>query len=96
MKRSSIFLLILIFLIPLASVSAATLENKDLQSHQLEIRSVGQFYVYTIPEQARVSGICEYGCEMVLLSTGQTIRFSPNDIIVIEHGTMQVMTGDSQ
>jgi hypothetical protein len=94
MKRSPFFLLIPVFLFPV-SVLAATLQNTDSQSYELQIQERGRPYGdrYRIIENAQVE-ICFYGCRMTLLSTGQTVTVNPKDTVVIDSGVMSVTSGD--
>jgi hypothetical protein len=79
MKQSVILLMILTIAGPL-SAFAATLQNRDSQAYQ-------------VIENAQVD-ICFNGCEMTLLSTGQTVRVNPNDAVVIDNGVMNVTSGN--
>ena len=94
MKQSVIFLMILTLAGPFA-VSAATLQNTDSQAYDLQIQESGRPYgsQYQVIENAQVD-ICFNGCEMTLLSTGQTVRVNPNDSVVIDNGVMNVTSGN--
>jgi hypothetical protein len=35
-----------------------------------------------------------FGCEMTMLSAGQTVQVSPKDTVVIDSGVMSVTAGD--
>lgn len=72
-------------------MQAGTLENWDLDGYRyqtfgpLGVRlSSGVIY----PE-SDVYGICDAGCELRLVATGQTITMKPDDHIVINHGVMK-------
>jgi hypothetical protein len=95
MKKSLFFLLMLALLMPCVACLAATLQNTDSQSYELQILEAGRPYSsqYRIIENAQVD-ICFNGCEMTLLSTGQTMRVNPKDSIVIDNGVMNVTPGD--
>ena len=73
----------------------ATLQNTDSQSYNLQILEIGRPYPsqYTIIENAQVE-TCFSGCEMTLLSTGQTVRDGPKDAVVIDNGVMNVTSGN--
>jgi hypothetical protein len=90
MKQTVIFLMILTLGGPLA-VFAATLQNTDSQEYELQIQESGRPYgsQYRMIEHAKVD-ICFNGCEMTLLSTGQTVRINPNDAVVISNRIMNV------
>ena len=90
MRQSVIFLMILTLASPLA-VFAATLQNTDSQEYELQIHEVGWPYgnQYRIIAHAKVT-ICYQGCEMTLISTGQTLKVNPNDSVVINYGVMNV------
>lgn len=74
---------------------AATLQNTDSQSYDLQIVEIGRSFGsrYTIIENAQVE-ICFSGCVMTMVSTGQTVRVNPNDTVVIDSGVMSVTTGN--
>ena len=95
MKKSLFFLLMLALLIPCVAGLAATLQNTDSQSYELQILEAGRPYssLYRIIENAQVE-ICFYGCEMTLLSTGQTVRVDPKDSVVIDNGSLNVTSGN--
>jgi hypothetical protein len=93
MKKNLFWIWIAVFLVPGAAL-AATLQNTDQQSYQLAIRPFdGPSSYYTIIENAQVE-ICFNGCEMTLLSTGQTVRVNSKDAVVIDSGVMSVTSGD--
>jgi len=94
MKQSVILLMILTIAGPL-SAFAATLQNTDSQAYNLQIQEFGRPYSsqYQVIENAQVD-ICFNGCEMTLLSTGQTVRVNPNDVVVIDNGVMNVTSGN--
>jgi len=95
MKKSLFLLLMLALLIPGVAGLAATLQNTDSQSYELQILEAGRPYgsEYRIIENAKVE-ICFNGCEMTLLSTGQTVRVNPKDSVVIDTGAMNVTSGN--
>ena len=78
-----------------ATVWAATLQNTDSQAYDLQIQESGRPYSsrYQVIENAQVD-ICFNGCEMTLLSTGQTVRVNPNDSVVIDNGVLNVTSGN--
>ena len=94
MKKSILFLTMLTLLTSV-TVWAATLQNTDSQAYELQIQESGRPYgsQYRIIENAQVE-ICFNGCEMTLLSTGQTVRVNPKDSVVIDNGVMKVTSGD--
>lgn len=95
MKKSLFSLLTLVLLIPCAAGLAATLQNTDSQPYELQIQESGRPYgsQYRVIENAQVE-ICFYGCDMTLLSTGQTVTVNPKDSVVIDSGVMNVTSGD--
>jgi hypothetical protein len=95
MKKSLFSLLGLFLLIPCVAGLAATLQNTDSQPYDLQIQESGQPYSgqYQVIENAQVD-ICFNGCEMTLLSTGQTVRVNPTDSVVIDNGVMNVTSGN--
>ena len=88
-------LLLTVVLLTSATVWAATLQNTDSQAYELQIQESGRPYgsQYRIIENAKAE-ICLYGCEMTLLSTGQTVRVNPRDTVVIDSGVMSVTAGN--
>ena len=71
--------------------SAATLENQDLKRYDYEILADGKTLSYgTIYEKSSLYGICEYGCRLKLLESGQVITVEPGDHILIEDGVLTV------
>jgi hypothetical protein len=95
MKKSLFFLLMLALLIPCGAGLAATLQNTDSQAYELQIQESGRPYgsQYRVIENAQVE-ICFNGCEMTLLTTGQTVRVNPKDSVVIDSGVMNVTSGN--
>jgi hypothetical protein len=94
MKKSILFLTMLT-LITSVTGWAATLQNTDSQSYNLQILEAGRPYPrqYTIIENAQVE-ICFSGCMMTLVATGQTVQVNPNDSVVIDNGVMSVTAGN--
>lgn len=94
MKKSFSFHLMLVILIS-ASVPAATLQNTDSQSYEMQILETGRPYSsnYRIIENAKVE-LCFNGCRITLLSTGQTVTVNPKDSVVIDSGVMNVTSGE--
>jgi hypothetical protein len=94
MKPSIILLMILTLAGPLTAFSA-TLQNTDSQAYELQIQESGRPYSsqYRVVENAQVD-ICFNGCEITLLSTGQTVGVNPKDSVVIDNGVMNVTSGD--
>jgi hypothetical protein len=94
MKPSIILLMILGLTGPLAAF-AATLQNTDSQPYDLQIQESGRPFSsqYQVIQNAQVD-ICFNGCEMTLLSTGQTVSVNPNDAVVIDNGVMNVTSGN--
>jgi len=89
MKALYIALLIACLLVTGGPVSAATLTNSDGESYVVEANVDGQIYAVTIIDGATIS-LCDYGCELRLVKTGQTIAVQPSDSIVIDDGVMSV------
>lgn len=94
MKPSIILLMILTLTGPLDAFSA-TLQNTDSQPYDLQIQESGRPFSsqYQVIQNAQVD-ICFNGCELTLLSTGQTVRVNPKDAVVIDNGVMNVTSGD--
>lgn len=82
-------LLISCLLVFAVTVSAATLTNTDGQSYVVEAMVDGQVYRATILNGATIS-VCDYGCELKLVQTGQILTIQPNDSVVIDNGVLRV------
>ena len=89
MKALYIALLIACLLVTGVPVFAATLTNGDGESYVVEANVDGQIYTVTILDGATIS-LCDYGCELRLVKTGQTIGVQPSDSIVIDDGVMSL------
>jgi hypothetical protein len=74
---------------------AATLQNTDSQSYDLQIVESGRSFGsrYTIIENAQVE-ICFSGCVMTMVPTGQTVNVNPKDTVIIDSGVLSVTAGD--
>lgn len=68
---------------------AGTLENTDLDEYRIEVDEGGRIYQVIAYGQSRLMGICDYGGEVTLIKTGQTIKMNPDDYVVIEDGVMR-------
>jgi hypothetical protein len=93
--KKCFFLMWLAAILGYGVAPAATLQNTDSQSYDLQIVEIGRSFGsrYTIIENAQVE-ICFSGCVMTMVSTGQTVRVNPNDTVVIDSGVMSVTTGN--
>jgi hypothetical protein len=89
MKGLYVALLIGCLLVSGAPVSAATLTNNDGESYRVEANVGGQIYAVTILDGATIS-LCDYGCELRLVKTGQTITVQPDDSVTIDNGVLNV------
>jgi hypothetical protein len=69
----------------------ASLQNTDSQPYEMMIAEPGRPYSspYRIIENSQVE-VCFLGCEMTLLSTGQTVSVGAQDKVVIDGGVMTV------
>jgi hypothetical protein len=89
MKGIYFTLLVLCLLVCTTAASAATLTNNDGQSYVIEVMVDGQQYELTMLDGATIS-LCDYGCALRLVATGQTIAVEPNDSVVIDDGVLSV------
>lgn len=83
------FILFILILLP-ANIQAGNVKNLDFVEY--EIRAIyddGKTVSMPLYEQAEKYGICDYGCTLELIDTGQTIKMKPKDEIVIENGVMK-------
>jgi hypothetical protein len=88
MKGVGLVLLILCLLVSVP-VFAATLTNTDGRSYVVEAMVDGQRYRVTLLDGATIS-LCDYGCAIRLVETGQTLAVEPNDSVVISYGVLRV------
>jgi hypothetical protein len=93
--KKFMFFLPFVALFTSAPTFAASLQNTDQQAYELEIQEPGQSYSrhYRIIENSQVD-LCFFGCEITMLSTGQTVAVNPKDSVVIDSGVMTVTPGD--
>ena len=90
MKGVGLVLLILCVLVSVGAAFGATLENTDLQSYRVQVMVDGQRYQVTLLDRATIALLCDYGCAVRLVETGQTLAVEPNDSVVISYGVLQV------
>jgi hypothetical protein len=89
MGKICVCFVLLVFLLP-SGVGGATLENLDLKRYRIEIRFADDTIIHqTVHEQGSLYGLCDYGCLLVLMETGQTLEVRPEDYIVIEDGALK-------
>ncbi len=89
MKGLYFALLISCLVASVGAVTAATLQNTDGQSYVVEARVDGQVYRATILDGSTIS-LCDYGCELILVKTGQSLTVEPNDSVVIDNGVLRI------
>ena len=83
------FIICIIILLP-AGINAATVENLDFEDYKIRaIYDNGRIVSAPLYSRAEKYGICDYGCTLELLDTGQKIQVKPKDEIVIEDGVMK-------
>ena len=83
------FIICIIILLP-AGINAATVENLDFKDYKIRaIYDNGKIVSGPLYSRAEKYGICDYGCTLELLNTGQKIEVKPKDEIVIEDGVMK-------
>ncbi len=93
----SIFLptLFVAFILVPCAIQAGTLENWDLDGYKYETfappgpRSPVSVQTGAIYGESVVYNICPAGCDLRLLTTGQTITMEPDDYVVIDHAVMK-------
>lgn len=91
MNQFFLTVLFFVFLFAPSSAAAATLENQDLKRYDYEIMEGDKTFSYgTIYEKSSLHGICEFGCRLKLIGTGQIITVEPGDHILIENGVLTV------
>jgi hypothetical protein len=83
------FIIVIIILLPMG-INAATVENLDFVDYKIRaIYDNGKIVSAPLYSRAEKYGICDYGCTLELLKTGQKIEVKPDDEIVIENGVMK-------
>ncbi len=83
------FIIFIILMLPIG-LNAATVENMDFVDYKIRaIYDNGRIVSAPLYSRAEKYGICDYGCTLELLKTGQTIEVKPDDEIVIENGVMK-------
>jgi hypothetical protein len=77
-------------LLPIAA-AAATLENEDFREYRYVLIAPDGYPVSSgiIYSQSTLYGICESGCWIRVLETGQAIAVKPDDYIIIDNGVMK-------
>ena len=90
MKGVGLVVLILCLLVFVVAASGATLQNTDGQSYRVQVMVDGQRYGVTLLNGATISLMCDYGCAVRLVETGQTLAVEPNDSVVISYGVLRV------
>jgi hypothetical protein len=70
---------------------AGTLENTDSDDYRFELIGTDGMPLSNsiIYGESILYGLCDAGCQVRLLNTGQTITMGPNDDIVIDNGVMK-------
>jgi hypothetical protein len=70
---------------------AGTLENTDESDYRYELIGTDGMPILNsiIYGESVLYGLCDDGCRVRLLDTGQTITMGPNDDIVIEDGVLK-------
>ena len=92
LMRATLFAIISLTM--LGAAWAASLQNTDSQAYELVIGEPGRPIAnYRIVENSQVE-ICFLGCEMTLLSSGQTVSVGPKDTVVIDSGAMTVTSNN--
>jgi len=83
------FIISILFLLP-TGLMAANVENLDFVDYKIRaIYDNGKIVSAPLYSRAEKYGICDYGCTLELLKTGQKIEVKPDDEIVIEDGVMK-------
>ena len=84
------FIIFIIVLLPMG-INAATVENLDFVDYKIRaIYDNGKIVSAPLYSRAEKYGICDYGCKLELLKTGQKIEVKPDDNIVIKDGVMKL------
>ncbi len=90
MKKTAVLLAIAMWA-PWGAALAASLQNTDSQAYELMIAEPNRPYAssYRVVEHAQVE-FCFLGCQVTILTTGQTVSVGPQDTVVIDDGVMTV------
>ena len=73
----------------MGNTGAGTLQNTDLDEYRIRVNAGGSVYESVAYGQAYLYNVCDYGGEVTLIKTGQTIKMNSDDYIVIEDGVMK-------
>jgi hypothetical protein len=91
MRRALLVGLMVAFILLPFVAAAGTLENQDFQEYKYELVGTDGFAISNgiIYGQSTLYGICDMGCWVRLMDTGQTIAMQPGAYIIIEDGVMR-------
>ena len=72
-------------------IKAGTLENADSDSYKYQIKIGDKYFDGHIDDRSTLYGICDYGCTLILVESGQSVYMKPDDYVIIEEGVLKVM-----
>jgi hypothetical protein len=81
---------LLALLIPFI-IQAGTLQNVDSDNYKFQVKIGNRFYNNRINNRSTFYGMCEYGCTLILVESGQSVYMKPDDHVIIEDGVLKVM-----
>jgi hypothetical protein len=70
-------------------IQAGTLENTDPDPYKYEAAIDGVPSYGTIYGNSTLYGICDQGCVLKLIETGQNLEMQPDDHIIIDNGELK-------
>jgi hypothetical protein len=71
------------------AIQAATLENTDPNPYQYEATIDGVPFYGTVYGNSALYNICDHGCVLKLIDSGQTIEMQGDDHIIIDDGELK-------
>ncbi|QLA15798.1 hypothetical protein [Desulfolutivibrio sulfoxidireducens] len=92
MRHKWIFFILLFsygFVMSVRSVEAGTIKNTDKRNYKIKIVLKNKYTsIHPIASGATRGGICNAGCAVKLMETGNTIIMEPSDCAVIRNGQL--------
>ena len=72
-------------------IQAGTLQNVDSDNYKYQIKIGNRYYNARINNRSTFYGMCDYGCTLILVESGQSIYMKPDDYVIIEDGVLKVL-----
>jgi hypothetical protein len=72
-------------------IQAGTLQNVDFDDYKYQIKTGNRYFNGHIDDRSTYYGVCEYGCTLILIESGQSVYMKPDDYVIIENGVLKIM-----